>query len=100
MTYIWTNHYLHGVSHRHDPLLDSTSVAVPPLVDRIHGYFSYHTEHHLFPAMPSRHYPAVSRLLAQNYPDIYERIGISEAWTRLMHQEPYGDAKRSTAPNT
>lgn len=89
MSYIWTNHYLHGLGERHDPLLDSTSVAVPRLLDTLHSQFSFHTEHHLFPTMSGRFYPMVSKILMSEFPDRYERLPCARAWEQLWLGEPF-----------
>ncbi len=83
MAYIFTNHFLNPLCEHADPLVGSLSVIVPPWVDWLHGNFSYHTEHHLFPGMNPRHYPEVSRLLQAHFPERYNRIPFGEAWRRL-----------------
>ena len=87
MSYIWTNHYLHGLAELHDPLLGSTSIDVPPLLDRLHSNFSYHTEHHLFPSMSSDFYPLVSKILRERFPERYHRLSYREAWRKLWQGE-------------
>jgi fatty acid desaturase len=89
MTYIWTNHYLHGLYEVHDPVAASTSVEVPALWDRLHSNFSYHAEHHLFPNMSGDFYPLVSQLLTQYYPRRYHRIPIGLAWRLLWQGEQH-----------
>ncbi|MGD9646309.1 MAG: fatty acid desaturase [Pirellulales bacterium] len=89
MSYIWTNHYLHGLAEIHDPLLGSTSIDVPPLFDRLHSNFSYHTEHHLFPSMSSDYYPLVSKILREHFPERYHRLSYRQAWRKLWRGELY-----------
>ncbi len=89
MTYIWTNHYLHGLYEIHDPVAGSTSVEVPKLFDWLHSNFSYHTEHHLFPNVNADYYPLVSRLLIEYYPHRYHRVPITQAWRLLWQGEPF-----------
>jgi fatty acid desaturase len=89
MTYIWTNHYLHGLQEIHDPVAGSTSVEVPRLFDWLHSNFSYHTEHHLFPNVNADFYPLVSKLLLEFYPTKYHRLAISEVWRALWKGEPF-----------
>jgi fatty acid desaturase len=89
MSYIWTNHYLHGLSEWHDPIVGSTSVEVPRLFDKLHSNFSYHSEHHLFPGMNSEYYPLVSEILRQQFPDRYHRITYREAWRQLWKGEAF-----------
>ncbi|MEO5957729.1 MAG: fatty acid desaturase, partial [Opitutaceae bacterium] len=83
MTYIFTNHFINPLSHEPDPIMGTTSVIVPVWIDRFHSNFSYHTEHHMFPALNSDYYPALSRELRKIYPATYRRIPIVEAWRRL-----------------
>jgi fatty acid desaturase len=83
MMYIFTNHFLNPITETPDPLLGTTSVSVPRCVDWLHGHFSYHTEHHLFPSMNSAYYPLVSRLLCERFPERYHRVGLLTAWRRL-----------------
>jgi len=87
MSYIWTNHYLHGLHEIHDPLVGSTSVEVPKFFDRLHSNFSYHTEHHLFPGMSSDYYPLVAEVLREQFPDRYHRITYRQAWRQLWKGE-------------
>jgi fatty acid desaturase len=103
MSYIWTNHYLHGLSELHDPLVSSTSIEVPRVFDRLHSNFSYHTEHHLFPGMNSDYYPLVGEILKREFPDRYHRITYREAWRGLWKVQPYiaeEMAAESTASET
>ncbi len=83
MLYVFTNHFLNPLCEDTDPLMGSTSVAVPEWVDKLHTNFSYHTEHHLFPGMNSIHYPMISKLLQQHFPERYNRVPFRVAWMRL-----------------
>jgi fatty acid desaturase len=96
MSYIWTNHYLHGFYEMHDPLVSSTSVEVPKVFDRLHSNFSYHTEHHLFPGMNSEYYPLVSDILREQFPDRYHRITYRQAWRQLWKGELFIVDERAT----
>lgn len=87
--YIATNHGLNPLGETVDPVRASLSVSVPPLVDRLHSRFSFHTEHHLFPSMDPRWYPEVSRLLVETFPERYQRLPFWEAWRRLFQRSPY-----------
>jgi len=92
MVYIFTNHFLNPLCERVDPLVACTSVAVPRFFDWLHDNNSYHTEHHLFPGMNPRFYPAVSKLLLEHFPDRYNRLTLAEAWRRLwLHDEFIGE---------
>lgn len=101
MSYIWTNHYLQGLHEWHDPLLGSTSIEVPGVFDRLHSNFSYHTEHHLFPAMNSKYYPLVCEILLKEFPDRYNRVPVHQAWKQLANGELYvaEDGGGLTVPN-
>lgn len=89
MSYIWTNHYLHGLHEWHDPLVGSTSIEVPRFFDSLHSNFSYHTEHHLFPGMSSQYYPLVSEILRAQFPERYHRVTYRQAWKQLWRGEPF-----------
>jgi fatty acid desaturase len=89
MAYVFTNHFLNPLCEHADPLIGSTSVIVPRWVDWLHDNFSYHTEHHVFPGMNPRHFPAVSRLLAEHFSERYQRIPFREAWRRLWSQDEF-----------
>ena len=91
MAYVWTNHYSHGLSEVHDPIKSSTSVIVPSFIDSLHARFSYHTEHHIFPSMNSDYFPMLSELIKKEYPDIYNRVPITEAWSQLFKNNRYAD---------
>jgi fatty acid desaturase len=89
MGYVFTNHAANPLTESVDPLVGSTSLKVPRWISAIHSHFALHTEHHLFPAMDSRWYPEVSRLLAERFPDRYVHLSVGEAWTRLYAQPVY-----------
>ncbi|MBY0527103.1 MAG: fatty acid desaturase [Gemmataceae bacterium] len=96
MMYIFTNHYLNIITEVEDPLLGTTSVAVPKAIDWLHAHFSYHTEHHLFPSLNSSYYPLVCRLLMEKFPDRYNRIGLGAAWRQLWHMPFDGEVVQAT----
>jgi fatty acid desaturase len=89
MAYVFTNHFLNPICDSNDPLSSTTSVVVPHCFDVLHCNFSYHTEHHLFPSMNSKYYPAVSQLLNEHYKDRYHRVSFLQAWKRLWCNEVY-----------
>jgi fatty acid desaturase len=97
MSYIFTNHFLNPLCEYTDPLLGSTSVIVPKWIDWLHDNFSYHTEHHVFPGMNPRYFPKVSVLLAEHFPDRYQRIPFREAWRRLWAAEEFISEKPSVS---
>jgi fatty acid desaturase len=59
MSYIVTNHLLRPLVDHDDQLASSMGVTTHPWLDLIHFNFSHHAEHHLLPAMSSKHYPLV-----------------------------------------
>ncbi|MBW4692934.1 MAG: fatty acid desaturase [Lyngbya sp. HA4199-MV5] len=88
MFYIYTNHMLSRMTNVNDPLVNSISLRVPTVFDRLHFNFSYHTEHHIFPGLNSDYYPHVQRLIQEHYPArSHYVLGAGEAW-RLLLQTP------------
>ncbi|MDJ0703396.1 MAG: fatty acid desaturase [Leptolyngbyaceae cyanobacterium MO_188.B28] len=85
--YIYTNHLLCPMTSVNDPLINSVSIRVHPLLDQLHLNFSYHTEHHIFPGMNSDYYPMVQELLKTHYPNRFNLLGAGEAF-RLLMQTP------------
>jgi len=94
--YFFTNHGLKPVSDDADVLGGSTSIAVPRLFDWLHSNFSYHVEHHLFPAMSSDYYPLVGELLRRHFDQDYHRVTASSAWAALIRSDLA--ASRGTSP--
>jgi len=91
MLYVWTNHLLQPLRVEVDPLLASTSVIVPGWMNLLHDHFAFHSEHHVFPAMHPRHYPRVSELLAQHFPERYRRLPLADAWRQLWRKGAFID---------
>lgn len=87
MFYIYTNHMLSRMTSCNDPLINSVSIRVPKLFDKLHLNFSYHTEHHIFPGINSDYYPLVQELLKINYPERFNLLDAGDTW-RLMLQTP------------
>ena len=83
MSYISTNHRLNPLVPVNDPLANSLSVTVPKWVDVLHFHFSYHTEHHLFPAMSSKYYPLVKEHIKRMWPERYHEMPMSKALAAL-----------------
>ena len=97
MGYIFTNHFLNPITETHDPLLGTTSVSVPSIMDRIHVHFSLHTEHHLFPGMNSDFYPQVAAALKEQFPERYHHLPLWSAWRQLWKREAFSKVKRSVS---
>ena len=87
--YVYTNHMLRPLMAESDPLLGTTSVEVPAWVSWMHSHFNHHIEHHVFPAMSSKWYPQVSRLLREHFPDRYHRLPYREAVGRTWERPPF-----------
>ncbi len=85
MAFIFTNHSLSPLTDVNDPLENSLSVTVPRWVDWITLRFGFHVEHHLFPAMSSRHALAVRALLLARWPDRYQSMPLTRALL-LLHR--------------
>jgi fatty acid desaturase len=85
--YIYTNHMLCQMTLENDVLINSLSIRVPRIFDRLHCNFSFHTEHHIFPGMNSDYYPLVQQLLQTHYPDRFNLLNAGEAW-QLMLKTP------------
>jgi fatty acid desaturase len=83
MAYIVTNHSLSPQTPVNDPLQNSLSVTAPGWFERYSLNFGLHVEHHLFPAMSSRHAPLVRELLLRRWPERYRTMPLSRALGRL-----------------
>ncbi|MDC3424638.1 acyl-CoA desaturase [Aquibacillus sp. 3ASR75-11] len=83
MAYISTNHRLNPLVPVNDPLANSLTVTVPKWVDVLHFNFSYHTEHHIFPSMSSKHYPLVKKHIKNLWPDRYHEMPMGQALKAL-----------------
>ncbi|MFK7931542.1 MAG: fatty acid desaturase [Myxococcota bacterium] len=71
MGYIATNHMLRPETRDRDVVETTMSVRVPWLVDVLHGNFSHHIEHHLFPSMNPSQAPAVRRWMQDHESEAY-----------------------------
>ena len=85
--YIYTNHMLCRMTPVNDVLINSLSIRVPKIFDRLHCNFSYHTEHHIFPGINSDYYPLVQELIQTHYGDRFNLMDAGQAW-RLMLATP------------
>lgn len=82
--YFFATHGLKPIAEGDDTMAGTTSLILPAVCDKLHSNFSYHTEHHLFPAVHPTHYPALSALLQTHFPRQYHRIPILQAWLALL----------------
>ncbi|MDQ0337444.1 fatty acid desaturase [Caldalkalibacillus uzonensis] len=83
IAYISTNHRLNPLVPVNDPLANTLTVTVPKWVDVLHFNFSYHTEHHLFPAMNPKYYPLVKKEIKKRWPDRYHELSLFKALLTL-----------------
>jgi fatty acid desaturase len=83
MAFILTNHSLSPRVAINDPLASGLTVTVPRIVEWLTLGFGYHVEHHLFPAMSTRHAPAVRALVQSRWPERYQSMSLTEALGRL-----------------
>jgi fatty acid desaturase len=93
ISYIYTNHSLSPMNDINDPLYNSLSVEVPPIVNLFHLNFGLHVEHHLFPSMSSAYAPHVRDALVAQFPDRYQSMPLLRAlWllftTPRIYQSP------------
>jgi fatty acid desaturase len=72
MSYISTNHNISPYTKINDPLVNSLTVTNNWFSELIHMNFGYHTEHHLFPAMPMSSAKKVHEKLKEKYPDRFQ----------------------------
>jgi fatty acid desaturase len=83
MGFILTNHSLSPMTDQNDPLLNSLSVTLPPLLEWLTLRFGFHVEHHIFPSMSSRHAPAVRAILRTHWPERNQSMSLRRALLRL-----------------
>ncbi len=83
MAFIVTNHSLSPRVEIDDPLVSSLSVTTSRVVDWLTLGFGYHVEHHLFPAMSTRHAPEVRAQLVARWPERYQSMPLTSALLRL-----------------
>jgi fatty acid desaturase len=83
-SYIATNHNLNEQTSVNDPLANTLSVTVPKWVDALHFNFSYHTEHHLFPAINPKYYPIVKEEIKKRWPERYHEMPFGKAMMALL----------------
>jgi fatty acid desaturase len=101
MMFILTNHSLSPRVEINDPLASGLTVTTSRLVEWVTLGFGYHVEHHLFPAMSSRHAPAVRALVLERWPERYQSMPLTHA-LRELHRTArvYKDATTLLDPKT
>ena len=101
MAFILTNHSLSPRVEINDPLVSGLSVTAPRWIEWITLRFGFHVEHHLFPAMSSRHARTVRELLRRRWPGRYQSMPLRAA-LRELHRTArvYKDAVTLIDPRT
>jgi fatty acid desaturase len=101
MAFIFTNHSLSPLADVNDPLSNSLSVTLPRWAEWLTMRFGYHVEHHLFPAMSSRHAPLVRERVLVRWPERYQSMPLGRALV-MLHQSPrvYQDDVTLVDPKT
>ncbi len=79
MAFILTNHSLSPRIPVNDPLVSGLSVTTSRAVEWVTLRFGYHVEHHLFPAMSSRHAHLVRDLVRARWPERYQSMSLGAA---------------------
>jgi len=83
MSFILTNHALSPRVPINDPLITGLSVTAPAALEWLTLGFGYHVEHHLFPAMSTRHAPRVRALVRERWPERYQAMPLLTALAEL-----------------
>lgn len=101
MAFILTNHSLSPRVAVNDPLVSSLSVTTPRWFDWLTLGFGFHVEHHLFPAMSTRHARKVRDLVLTKWPERYQSMPLVDA-LRLLYgtARVYKDATTLVEPRT
>ena len=101
MSFILTNHGLSPRVAINDPLVSGLSVTAPRWVEWLTLQFGYHVEHHLFPAMSSRHARSVRDVLRAKWPGRYQSMPLRRALGALHRTARiYKDAVTLVDPRT
>ncbi|HEX2689311.1 MAG TPA: fatty acid desaturase [Kofleriaceae bacterium] len=101
MAFILTNHSLSPLVSINDPLVTGLSVTTPRWIEWLTLRFGFHVEHHLFPAMSSRHAHVVRALLQAHWPERYQSMPLGKALGELHRTaRVYKDAVTLIDPRT
>ncbi len=101
MGFILTNHGLSPRIDINDPLVSGLSVTSPRWIEQLTLGFGYHVEHHLFPAVSSRHARTVRALVLEHWPERYQSMPLSDALLALHRTgRVYKDAVTLYDPRT
>jgi fatty acid desaturase len=83
MMFIVTNHNLSPLTPTNDPLVNSLSVTLPRVLEWLTLDFGYHTEHHVFPTLSTRHGAGIRAALVAHYPERYQSMPLTRALHKL-----------------
>ncbi|MGE0401315.1 MAG: fatty acid desaturase [Kofleriaceae bacterium] len=101
MAFILTNHSLSPLVPVNDPLITGLSVTAPRWIEWLTLNFGFHVEHHVFPAMSSRHAREVRELVRERWPERYQSMTIGQALGELHRTaRVYKDATTLIDPKT
>lgn len=101
MGHILTNHGLSPLTEINDPLANSLTVTVPRWFRFLTLGFGFHVEHHLYPAMSTRHSPRVQDELRKRWPERYRSMPLGQALLALHHTaRVYEDASTLCDPRS
>lgn len=101
MSYISTNHNISPLTKINDPLENSLSVKVNPVLEAVHLNFGYHVEHHIFPRMSGAYTKKVHFELIKMFPNTYQCMPKLAA-LKLLYSTPrlYKNATTLINPKT
>jgi fatty acid desaturase len=101
MAFILTNHSLSPRVEINDPLISGLSVTAPRIVELLTLGFGYHVEHHLFPALSTRHAREMRTLIRAHWPERYQSMRLIDALLALHRTgRVYKDAVTLYDPRT
>jgi fatty acid desaturase len=83
MSFILTNHGLSPRVEINDPLISGLSVTAPRWIELLTLQFGYHVEHHLFPAVSSRHARKIRDAIRERWPERYQSMSLPAALLAL-----------------
>jgi fatty acid desaturase len=101
MAFILTNHSLSPRVPVDDPLISGLSVTTPRAIDWLTLRFGAHVEHHLFPAVSSRHAAAIRTEVLARWPERFQEMPLATALGALHRTaRVYLDATTLIDPTT
>lgn len=83
MAFIVTNHNLSPLTDVNDPLVNSLSVTLPRALEWLTLDFGFHTEHHVFPTISTRHGREIRALLRAHHGGRYQSMSLVDALVAL-----------------